>query len=123
MKRFALFLVLLLTTLCTNAASVYNVCTGITTTTTSTGVGNDTPATYFATVTGTGSVSATICIQGSMDGTNYDPACILTLTPSATSPAMASAVSVASRYAYYRCNVTAISGTGATVKVTVGVQP
>lgn len=105
------------------AASTYPVCSGITTTTTSTGIQFDTPATLFGKVTGTGSVSATICIQGSMDNTNFDPTCVVTLSPSATSPAMDSATSNYSRYAYYRCNVTAISGTGATASVTVGVQP
>ena len=98
-------------------------CSGITTTTTSTGRPLDTPATFFGVVTGTGTVSATICIQGSMDNTKFDSVCIVTLSPNAASPAIDSATSVASRYKYYRCSVTAISGTGASVAVTAGVQP
>lgn len=123
MKRFAVFLTLLLFSILANAGSTYTLCSGITTTTTSTGLSFDTPATLFGTVTGTGTVSATICIQGSMDNTNWDPRCIVTLSPNASSPAIDSYTNAYSRYAYYRCNVTAISGTGASAKVTIGVQP
>lgn len=75
--------------------------------------------TWFATETGTGAVSATVQIQGSMDNTVFDPVAVVTLSPSATSPAADSYTDTTSQYNFYRCNITAISGTGANVTVSV----
>lgn len=67
-------------------------------------------------VTGTGAVSATIEIQGSVSGTNWDV--IGTLTISGTDSASDSFTSQ-DRYRFHRANVAAISGTGAAATVEV----
>jgi hypothetical protein len=62
--------------------------------------------------------AATIKVQGSNNGINWDDIGTITLTLATTT----SSDSFASddRYAYIRGNVTAISGTDATVSLTVG---
>jgi hypothetical protein len=70
-------------------------------------------------VTTSGAGSATIAVQGSNDdGTSWDTIGTITLTLSTTS----SSDSFASddRYTWLRGNVTAISGTGASVDLTMG---
>lgn len=59
--------------------------------------------------------AATVLVQVSNDGTNYITLGTITLTlgTSATSDGLA----VANSWEYYRANVTAISGTGASVTV------
>jgi len=68
--------------------------------------------TFQAKVVGTGSVTATVKVQASNDGSVWEDLGIITL--SGTTSANDGFASVAS-WAYYRGNVTAISGTGAAV--------
>lgn len=72
--------------------------------------------TYQAVVTGTGSVSGTVEIEGSNDGTNFDV--IGTLTLSGTGSGSDSFTSL-DCYKFVRADLTAISGTGAAVTATV----
>lgn len=79
---------------------------------------NDKAPSFSGFVAGTGAVSATVQIQvrNTVEGAwvTYG-----TLTMSGTTQA-ADAVAGIARYAQYRANVTAISGTGAAVTVTMG---
>ena len=72
---------------------------------------------FQAVVTGTGAVSATVLIEASNNRENYMT--LGTITLSGTTAAADGFVSVAP-WEYVRANVTAISGTGATVVVTMG---
>lgn len=75
--------------------------------------------TYHASGTTTaGAGAATIQVQGSMNGSSWDTigTVSLTLGTTATSDGFAST----DRYAQVRGNVTAISGTGAAVSLTMG---
>lgn len=72
---------------------------------------------YQATVSGTGTVSATILIQVSLDGTNWIT--LATITLSGTTTATDGAASDAP-WLYTRANLTVISGTGATVNAFMG---
>jgi hypothetical protein len=91
---------------------------------TATGAGTPTQGisgmkTFHATgTTSAGTGSATINIEGSMSGTSWDVIGTITLTlgTSATSGGFTSN----DRYAIVRGNVTAISGTGASVNLTMG---
>lgn len=80
------------------------------------------PRTYFATVTGTGAVSATVYIEVSGDGTNYltGSNSLCTLTLSGTTTASDGCAVPAAMWPYIRANVNAISGTGAAVTVRIG---
>ena len=76
---------------------------------------------FQAIVTGTGSVGATVVIQGSnetatFNGTKSNWVTIDTYTLSGTTTATGGSTST-SVWRYLRANVTAISGTGATVEV------
>lgn len=73
--------------------------------------------TYQGVVVGTGAVSATVLIQVSNDETNWLTLGTITLsgTTSATDGFAADAA-----WVYRRANCTAISGTGATLTVTMG---
>jgi hypothetical protein len=78
-------------------------------------------STFQAIVTGTGSVGATVVIQGSnepatFNGTKSNWVTIDTYTLSGTTTATSGSTST-SVWRYVRANVTAISGTGATVEV------
>lgn len=75
------------------------------------------PATFQATVSGTGTVTATVLIQVSNDGTNWITLGTITLsgTTSATDGFASSAP-----WAYVRSNCTAISGTSAALSVVMG---
>jgi hypothetical protein len=73
--------------------------------------------TFQVTVAGTGSVSATVVIEGSNDGTNFLALAAVTL--SGTNSASDGFVSQA-KWTYVRAKLTAISGTGAAVTVTMG---
>lgn len=76
---------------------------------------------YQATVSGTGAVTATVIIEGS----NEDPAksptflTIATITLSGTTSASDGFVGTAA-WGYVRARLTAITGTGAAVTVTMG---
>lgn len=90
---------------------------------TATGVGaafdqQDNMATFQAIVTGTGSVSATIDIEVSNNNVNW--LVLQTLTLSGTTSATDGIASNAP-WGYVRAEVTAISGTGATVNVLMGL--
>lgn len=74
--------------------------------------------TYQLVVSGTGSVSATVQIQGSHDGTNWILMC--TLLAAGTTTATDGCAIPAAAWMNLRANVTAISGTSATATVTVG---
>jgi hypothetical protein len=69
--------------------------------------------------TSSGSGSVTVAVQCSLDGTNYDTIGTITLTLS-TTPASNSFTS-ADRCNWHRGNVTAISGTGASVSLFLGM--
>lgn len=74
---------------------------------------------WQARVVGTGAVTATVEIQFSNDGTNWMSHTDYTLTLSGTTSDV-DAFTEEDAYAYHRASVTAISGTGAAVTVTVG---
>jgi hypothetical protein len=77
-------------------------------------------ATFQAVVTGTGAVTATVTIEFSNDGTNVLSTVGGTISLSGTTTASDGFTST-SPWKYVRANVTAISGTGATVQVYMGV--
>jgi hypothetical protein len=81
---------------------------------------NSPKATFQATVVGTGAVSATVTIEYSNDGTNVCSTVGGTISLSGTTSASDGFTSDAP-WKFCRANVTAISGTGATVTVTMGV--
>lgn len=93
---------------------------------TSTGAGSfvykDSPDTSFqATVTGTGAVTATVDIEYSNNGVDVVDTVGGTITLSGTTSHSDGFVSQNAPWKYVRANVTAISGTGATVQVYMGV--
>lgn len=69
-------------------------------------------------VTGSGTGAATVLIECSLDGSNWDTLSTITLTLSATSSS--GSFSDQSVCRYYAMNVTALSGIGATITTTVG---
>jgi hypothetical protein len=82
-------------------------------------------STFQGIVTGTGTVTATVVIQGSnedatFNGAKSNWATVATITLTGTTTATDGATSV-STWRYVRSNVTAISGTGAIVEVIMGV--
>ena len=82
-------------------------------------------STFQAIVTGTGTVGATVVIQGSnedatFNGTKTNWVTIDTYTLSGTTTATNGSTSV-STWRYVRANVTAISGTSATVEIIMGI--
>lgn len=77
-------------------------------------------STFQATVTGTGAVSATVSILGSNDGINWVATALGTITLSGTTSASDGFTTVAP-WKFVCANVTALSGTGATVVVLMGV--
>lgn len=91
---------------------------------TSTGAGDAVPVghggrlSFHASVAGTGAVSGTVKIQGSNDGSTWVD--LSTLTLSGTDSDAAGSQESAMAYLWVRANLTAVSGTGATVTVTMG---
>lgn len=77
-------------------------------------------STFQATVTGTGAVTATVAIQCSNDGTNWCSTALGTITLSGTTSSSDGITTIAP-WKFIRANVTAISGTGATVVCLMGV--
>lgn len=80
---------------------------------------------FTAKVSGTGAVSATVVIQCSTDpdtaaGTGSDWVTLATITLSGTTSAV-DGFAASANWPVYRANVTAISGTGATVEVSMGM--
>jgi hypothetical protein len=102
---------------------VYNLFTEPGTTSSSTGnpVYKDSPfATFQATVVGTGAVTATVVIDVSNDGVYWCSTVLGTVSLSGTTSSSDGFTTTAS-WKYVRARVTAISGTGATVQVYMGV--
>jgi len=91
---------------------------------TSTGAGSskapviDASKTFQAIVSGTGAVSATVAVEVSNDNVNF--LTLGTITLSGTTTATDGFASFAT-WSYVRGNVTAISGTGATVTLAMGI--
>jgi hypothetical protein len=75
--------------------------------------------TFQATVSGTGTVGATVLVNVSDDGVNF--VTLGTITLSGTTSATDGFASEAS-WGYYQANVSAISGTGAAVTVISGQE-
>ena len=95
--------------------------TGITTVSAGPAKYKDSPFTVFqAIVTGTGAVTATVTIQGSNDGVNWGKTPLATLTLSGTTTDN-DVATYTGPCKFIRANVTAITGTGATVIATAGV--
>ena len=102
---------------------VYNlfVDPGVAATSTGSTLYKDSPySTFQATITGTGAVTATIIIDVSNDGAYWVSTPMGTITLSGTDSASDGFTSSAP-WKYVRARVTAISGTGATVQVYMGV--
>lgn len=73
--------------------------------------------TYQASVAGTGAVTATVIVEGSNDGVNF--LTLATITLSGTTSA-SDGFSSTANWPCVRARLTAISGTGAAVTVTMG---
>lgn len=74
---------------------------------------------YQAAVAGTGAVTATVIIEGSNEGVPVNYLTLATITLSGTTSASDGFVGTAA-WASVRARLTAISGTGAAVTVTMG---
>jgi len=135
MTRFTLLLGLWLTfalvtpSLARNAQGslqVGTLCSGLTATGASpsagAGVAKAGEKTFHAVVSGTGNVSSTVLIEVSNDPTNDGWVTLGTITLPSTATTVSDGFASQASWAYYRCNVTAISGTGATVQVTVAQE-
>lgn len=94
---------------------------GTTTTVTGSGMYKDAPFSAFqATVVGTGTVTATVILDVSNDNTYWCATPLATITLSGTT-SNADGFTTQAPFKYVRARITAISGTGATVYVTMGV--
>lgn len=105
------------------SGKVYNLFAepGVTSTSTGNAVFKDSPfATFQATVAGTGAVTATVVIDCSNDGTYWCSTVLGTITLSGTTSS-SDGFTTSAPWKYVRARVTAISGTGATVQVYMGV--
>lgn len=105
------------------SGKIYNLLgTGVTTTGAGAWLYKDSPhATFQATVVGTGAVAATVTIEVSNDATYAVSTVAGTITLSGTTSSSDGFTTTSAPWKYIRANVTAISGTGATVNVTMGV--
>jgi len=94
---------------------------GVTSTVTGDGLYKDSPASTFqATVTGTGAVTATVLLDVSNDNVNWVATVMGTITLTGTTSA-SDGFTTNAPWKFVRARVTAISGTGATVQVYMGV--
>lgn len=121
MTKFMRFLAaLLLAVVCGTAAAEPALLSAVTVTGAGTGQAlNKNSKTFQAVGTTTaGSGSVTVAVQCSLDGTNYDTIGTITLTLSTS--ASSNSFTSADRCNLHRGNVTAISGTGASVSVYAG---
>ena len=75
------------------------------------------PVTFQATVTGSGTVSATVAIEVSNDGDNFITLGTITLSGTTTAT---DGFASAANWAVVRANCTAISGTNAALSVVMG---
>lgn len=80
---------------------------------------NDTATFQASGATSSGAGAATVKIQVSNDGTNWIDIGEISLTLATT--ASSDGFAAYAPWAYVRANITAISGTGASVTVTIGV--
>lgn len=105
------------------ALKVANLIAGVTTTGAGTSYGPiwSGEKSFQAVVTGTGTVTATVLVQVSNNPTLLGWATLGTITLSGTTTDTAGFVSNGA-WAYYRGNVTAVSGTGATVYLTQAIE-
>jgi hypothetical protein len=95
--------------------------TGVTSNTTGEREYKDSPtSTFQAVVSGTGSVTATVNIYGSNDGTNFATTALGTITLSGTTTANNGFTSVSS-WKYVRADLTNLTGTGAACYVLMGI--
>ncbi len=78
-------------------------------------------ATFQAIVSGTGAVTATVTIEFSNDGVNPLTTAAGTITLSGTTVTSDGFTTTSAPWKWWRANVTAISGTSATVQVYHGV--
>lgn len=102
---------------------VYNLFTepGVTTTSTGAALYKDSPySTFQGNVTGTGAVTATIVIDCSNDAVNWVATPLGTITLSGTTSS-SDGFTTTAPWKYVRARVTAITGTGATAQVYMGV--
>lgn len=101
----------------------YGLYTLLTTTGTTTGTelttGNNDQRTFQAVCTGTGAVTATVVIEGSLDKTNW--VTIATLSLSGTAP-QTSSYEHTSAWTYIRARTSGVTGTSATVNVYVALN-
>ncbi len=101
----------------------YGLYTLLTTTGTATGTelttGNNDQRTFQAVCTGSGSVTATVILEGSLDKTNW--VTIATLSLSGTAP-QTSSYEHTSAWTYIRARTSGVSGTSATVNVYVALN-
>lgn len=89
---------------------------GVTSNTTSTAVaGVPGNKTFWAEVTGTGAVTATVAIYGNRTNTNSNGVLLATITLSGTTTATDAAAVSTAAYPYYYVTTTNVTGTGATV--------
>lgn len=77
--------------------------------------------TFHAKVVGTGAVTATVIIQVSNDGTTWIDATVSPHIDLSGTTSDADGFTMLAKWAYIRVNLSAISGTGAAVTVTMGV--
>ena len=106
-----------------SSGRVYNLIAEVGVTATATGDAKykDSPySTFQATVVGTGAVTGTVVIDCSNDGTYWCSTALGTITLSGTTSS-SDGFTTSAPWKYVRARVTAISGTGATITVLMGV--
>lgn len=104
-----------------SSGRVVNILKDKTTTATGDGHYKDSPySTFQATVVGTGSVGATVVFEVSNDNVYWCSTALATVTLSGTT-SNSDGFTTAAPWKYVRARITAISGTGATVNVLMGV--
>lgn len=100
------------------AVQTLTIASGVTTNTSSTPVaGVSGNKTFWAEVTGTGAVTATVAIYGNRTNTNSNGVLLATITLSGTTTATDAAAVSTAAYPYYYVTTTNVTGTGATVGV------
>jgi hypothetical protein len=77
--------------------------------------------TFHAKVVGTGAVTATVIVQVSNDGTTWIDATVSPHIDLSGTTSDADGFTMLAKWGYVRVNLSAISGTGAAVTVTLGV--
>lgn len=103
------------------SGAVLSILAATTTTATGSGMYKDSPKSAIqATVVGTGVVTATVVIDASNDNTFWCATALGTITLSGTTSS-SDGFTTDAPWKYIRARITAISGTGATVTVNMGV--